>query len=75
MNLYLDKPEVFPDRKVWIDPETGNYIIEYLIYINEQPVGLPIDHVSTLQNSFSVLGRQLNMILADGKKASCEILY
>ena len=52
LEFYLDKPEVFPDRKVWIDPETDNYIIEYLVYINEQPVGLPIDHVSTLENSF-----------------------
>ncbi|NWK06181.1 matrixin family metalloprotease [Marine Group I thaumarchaeote] len=71
LEFYLDKPEVFPDRKVWIDPETGNYIIEYLIYINEQPVGLPIDHVSTLQNSFSVW-ETIEYDTSDGKKASVK---
>ncbi|MCV0392420.1 MAG: matrixin family metalloprotease [Nitrosopumilus sp.] len=28
------------------------YIIYYKVYINEQPTGLPLDHVSTLENSF-----------------------
>ena len=28
------------------------YIIKYKIYINEQPQGLPLDHTSTLENSF-----------------------
>ena len=26
--------------------------MEYKIYINKQPIGLPLDHVSTLVNSF-----------------------
>jgi hypothetical protein len=69
LEFYLDKPEVFPDREIWIDPETGNYVIEYLIYINEQPVGLPIDHVSTLENSFSVW-ETIEYDTSDGKKAS-----
>ena len=30
----------------------GVYHIEYKIYINKQPHGLPLDHVSTLKNSF-----------------------
>lgn len=30
----------------------NEYIIHYKVYINEQPTGLPLDHVSTLQNSF-----------------------
>ena len=30
----------------------GTYIIKYKIYINEQPIGLPLDHTSTLKNSF-----------------------
>ena len=30
----------------------GVYHLEYKIYINKQPVGLPLDHVSTLSNSF-----------------------
>ena len=30
----------------------GTYIIKYKIYINEQPTGLPLDHISTLKNTF-----------------------
>jgi len=71
LEFFLDKPEIFPDRKVWIDPRTGNYIIEYLIYINEQPAGLPIDHVSTLENSFSVW-ETIEYDTTDGKKASVK---
>ncbi len=69
LEFYLDKPEVFPDRKIWIEPETGNYVIEYLIYINEQPLGLPIDHVSTLENSFR-FWETIEYDTSDGKKAS-----
>jgi len=29
------------------------YVIKYKVYINEQPLGLPLDHQSTLQNSFN----------------------
>jgi len=53
---YLNKPEIFPDRNVWIDPETDRYVIEYKVYINDQPPGMPIDHVSTLENSVQLLG-------------------
>ena len=31
----------------------GTYIIHYKVYVNDQPSGLPLDHVSTLKNSFS----------------------
>ena len=68
LEFFLDKPEIFPDRKVWIDPETDNYVIEYLVFINEQPVGLPIDHVTTLENSFSFWEKYL-FNTSDGKKA------
>ena len=68
LEFFLDKPEIFPDRKVWIDPETDNYVIEYLVFINEQPVGLPIDHVTTLENSFSFWEKYL-FTTSDGKKA------
>ena len=71
LEFFLDKPEIFPDRKVWIDPKTGNYVIEYLIYINEQPVGLPIDHVTTLENSFSIW-EAIEYDTTDGKKASVK---
>jgi len=71
LEFFLDKPEIFPDRKVWIDPKTDNYVIEYLIYINEQPVGLPIDHVTTLENSFSIW-EAIEYDTTDGKKASVK---
>jgi hypothetical protein len=31
----------------------GTYIVNYKVFINDQPTGLPLDHVSTLKNSFS----------------------
>jgi hypothetical protein len=68
LGQFLDKPEVFPDRNIWIDQETGRYVIDYLVYINEQPVGLPIDHVSTLKNSFSYW-EKFEFNTTDGKKA------
>jgi len=74
LEFFLDKPEVFPDRKVWIDPETDNYVIEYLVFINEQPVGLPIDHVATLENSFSFWEKYL-FNTSDNKKAVAKFDY
>jgi len=68
LEQYLNKPEIFPDRNVWIDPETDGYVIEYKVYINDQPDGLPIDHVSTLENSFSFWENYTNLIANDGKK-------
>jgi len=68
LEQYLDKPETFPDRNIIIDSETGRYVIQYLIYINEQPPGLPIDHVSTLENSFN-FWEKYEFDTTDGKKA------
>ena len=68
LELFLDKPEVFPDRKIYTDSETGKYVIEYLIHVNEQPPGLPIDHVSTLENSFD-FWEKFEFNTTDGKKA------
>jgi tetratricopeptide (TPR) repeat protein len=68
LESFLDRPEVFPDRKIWIDSETDNYIIEYIIYINEQPTGLPLDHVSTLENSF-IYWEEKEFDTSDSKKA------
>jgi len=39
----------FPDPAYEI--VNGTYIIQYKIYVNEQPSGLPLDHVSTFENS------------------------
>ena len=71
LEFFLDKPEIFPDRKILVDPETDNYVIEYLIYINDQPAGLPIDHVSTLENSFS-FWETIEFDTSDGKKATVK---
>ena len=68
LEQFLNKPESFPDRNVWVDPETDRYVIEYLVYINEQPLGLPIDHVSTLEDSFN-FWEKYEFSTTDGKKA------
>ena len=33
--------------------ENGTYVINYKVFVNKQPSGLPLDHVSTLGNSLS----------------------
>jgi len=43
--------ESFPNPTFEIINDT--YIVNYKVYINEQPTGLPLDHVSTLKNSFA----------------------
>ena len=68
LKQFLDKPDIFPDRNVWVDPETDRYVIEYQVYINEQPGGLPIDHVSSLENSFNIW-EEVEYDTTDGKKA------
>jgi len=40
----------FPDPTYHIENDV--YIINYKVFINEQPSGLPLDHVSTLEDSF-----------------------
>ena len=68
LEQFLNRPDVFPDRYVWTDSETDRYVIEYKVHINEQPVGLPIDHVSTLENSFS-FWEKYEFNTSDDKKA------
>jgi len=41
----------FPYPTYEIVDET--YVINYKVFINDQPLGLPLDHVNTLKNSFS----------------------
>ena len=43
------------------------YHLEYKIYVNEQPTGLPLDHVSTLVNSFK-MWEDAEFSASDGKK-------
>ena len=59
-NAYENFPNPTEER---ID---GIYILYYKVYINEQPTGLPLDHVSTLKNSFSFWEEQ--EIVRDNKK-------
>jgi len=68
LEQYIIKAEVFPDRNIRFDPETDRYVIEYKVHINEQPVGLPIDHVNTLENSFS-FWEKYEFNTTDDKKA------
>ena len=42
------------------------YHLEYKIYVNEQPVGLPLDHVSTLVDSFK-MWEETEFNASDGK--------
>jgi len=41
--------ENFPDPTYQI--VNGTYVIHYAVFVNEQPSGLPLDHVSTFNNS------------------------
>jgi len=68
LDMFLNKPDIFPDRNVWIEPETDRYVIEYKVHVNEQPPGLPIDHVSTLEESFDVW-EEVEYDTTDDKKA------
>ena len=43
------------------------YLIHYKVFINDQPSGLPLDHVSTLENSFAFWEEQ--EISINAKKA------
>jgi len=58
----------FPDPTYKII--NGVYVVNYKVYINEQPSGLPLDHVSTLQSSFAFWENQeLN---SDGNKVQMK---
>ena len=43
------------------------YHLEYKIYVNDQPAALPLDHVSTLVNSFK-MWEDMEFNASDGKK-------
>ena len=49
------------------------YHLEYKIYVNEQPVGLPLDHVSTLVNSFKMWEDE-EFNATDGKKVKINFV-
>ena len=68
---FLGKADAFPDRTVRFDPDMDRYVIEYKVFINEQPLGLPIDHVATLKNSMSFWEKP-EFNTSDGKSAVVE---
>ena len=49
------------------------YHLEYKIYVNEQPLGLPLDHVSTLVNSFKMWENE-EFNATDGKKVKINFV-
>ncbi|MBC8516929.1 MAG: matrixin family metalloprotease [Nitrosopumilus sp.] len=50
----------FPDPTYQIENDV--YVVYYKVFINEQPSGLPLDHISTLKNSFEFWeGRELEI--------------
>jgi len=49
------------------------YHLEYKIYVNEQPIGLPLDHVSTLVNSFK-MWEEAEFSASDGKKVKINFV-
>ena len=55
----------FPDPVYEMVDDT--YLIHYKVFINDQPSGLPLDHVSTLENSFTFWEQQ--EISINAKKA------
>ena len=59
----------FPDREVILVDDV--YYIKYNVFVNQQPPGLPLDHVSTLQNSFD-FWHDAEFTASDGKKAIIE---
>lgn len=58
----------FPDPTYEIIDDV--YVIHYKVFVNEQPTGLPLNHVSTLQNSFLFWKNQ--ELSTDGQKARME---
>ena len=50
------------------------YHLQYKIYVNEQPIGLPLDHVSTLINSFKIW-EVMEFNANDGKRSKDKFCY
>ena len=65
----LMSKDALPDREITLIDNV--YHLKYSVYPNQQPNGLPLDHVSTLQNSFD-FWEELELTATDGKKAFVE---
>ena len=57
LGQYIDRPKDNFEPITAYLTDDDVYIVEYKIFVNDQPPGLPLDHVNTLQNSFKILGR------------------
>jgi len=67
LGQFLDRPrDYFEPAKVYTDGDT--YIVHYKIFVNKQPPRLPLDHMSTLGNSFKFWEEYEFTSSKDGKK-------
>ena len=67
LGQYLDRPkDYFEPAKIFLVDDV--HIIEYKIFVNEQPPHLPLDHMGTLQNSFKFWEEVEFTSSDDGKK-------
>jgi tetratricopeptide (TPR) repeat protein len=67
LGQYLDRPkDYFEPAKIFLSDDV--HIIEYKIFVNEQPPHLPLDHTGTLQNSFKFWEETEFTSSTDGKK-------
>lgn len=61
----------FPDPTYEVIDDT--YVIRYKVFVNEQPSGLPLDHVGTLKNSFGFWENQELEVNNQAAKVEFEI--
>ena len=67
LGQYIDRPkDRFEPVEAYLTDDDV-YIIKYKIFVNDQPHGLPLDHASTLQNSFR-FWEDYELTSDDGKK-------
>ena len=52
LGQYIDRPKDRFEPMTAYLTDDDVYVVEYKIFVNDQPPGLPLDHVSTLHNSF-----------------------
>ena len=74
LGQYVDRPkDRFEPMTVYLTDDDV-YIVEYKIFVNDQPPGLPFDHVSTLQNSFRFWEDYKLTSGSDGKKVIVKFI-
>ncbi len=67
LGQYLDRPkDYFEPPKIFLIDDV--HVIKYKIFVNEQPPRLPLDHISTLKNSFKFWEEAEFTSSTDGKK-------